>query len=1137
MEYHKILHNSVEIKTIGQLLRKDASIFFNSKVEDFCEYKAADNKTNLERIYKTYIGNEAIINNNKPLADRLLKPGVMLVIPKNKANKIGLFLEGGIRNNPMSDLAFKAQALADLERDKKYERVEIPQLLSRQQGFIQSKYPEVSVWIWCRALSNDQTDNMEGQLIDVSPFIKSITTNVAGENGGNFTISLPPLVCWQDKKQFWSVPKNSIKYFKNENRVNYLSSINLYNQSEYRQINLPLSLGTDFASKFLNRNQFLFHNIIKSNDIVFIRFETLKMEERDRISSELEIALSNQALPGKIYDMIGLVDSNTQAMNFGSLNINTTISGRDLTKILIEDGSYFFPTEYAQIGVEVSSATKKRLTLRLPHTGQLYFLQFWKMPSIEDCLKFVFNNLTSIKIVPDTVFQYYKDNLSFKGIDDEEKNQQNQDNIRKKQALKRECLNLIKSIRFNREMTLVEEEELLKIDSIFDLFVNYITKAYKENLAIQGKGIMPSFVYNGIQVNLLNQLSSSTFSNIYVTKDNFYCDLDNEDLELLLKAIDYIAMTVTEHIFQRSLEKSSGIWSIINLNIDPNVSERIVVDASIATTNGSILNYVKKICRSPFIDFLGDTYGDQYYFTVRVPPFDRRSYISLLSGSYFTKEDSGSLSGQTVIGDVAIITIKDDVVMSESLTMNESEIYTWYQLTPKHLYFGTYKYLAMIYLPIKGFQEYIDIWGSKPYQIEHNYMPYNPNLLEEKPIISSEIEKQTYLDLKYLIETHAYLPFTRKGNIVIAGGDRRIKRGGFIRYQPTHEIYYVDGVQHNYSVDDAGLLNRTTVVQVSRGMVEDYIKGVDIDGTTYSYFDIINTNIDFTKTKQQTRTVKEKITPTTAIVTPKREQDSNTTSPIAGATATEQPTATTSHASKKFINILKSSRGEDFRPIRYRDGSKALKSGQKKLLYTIGYGHQILDSELGKYTALYKMSKAEAEAILDKDIKERNYIVSKTFPNVNQNEFDAIFDFVFNTCKSAEGFHKTYSKLIKAIKTYLSNQTKENLRTLGSLWMKTAITVDGKISDGLNGKEGLVGRRRRQFELFANNQKIYTDKFFTNTTEKFITEVEIAEEQVNIKTITETVFDRDNILSDMKVNPKVFNFFLRGSQFGYEQSE
>lgn len=79
----------------------------------------------------------------------------------------------------------------------------------------------------------------------------------------------------------------------------------------------------------------------------------------------------------------------------------------------------------------------------------------------------------------------------------------------------------------------------------------------------------------------------------------------------------------------------------------------------------------------------------------------------------------------------------------------------------------------------------------------------------------------------YLVESNIYLPFTRKGSITLPYGDRRIKKGTFVRFKPTGEIFYVDSVTNNLSCGNTSV-DRTTTINVSRGMVEKYIKGVEI---------------------------------------------------------------------------------------------------------------------------------------------------------------------------------------------------------------------------------------------------------------------------------------------------------------------
>ena len=1115
MEYYEIIHTSSEIATVGELLRKPASIFFGIEILEFLNFRTTNNgDNNLDRITNFYDEIDEEINAGKPYDKMTLKIGTILIVPKEKASKTALFLEGGIKTKGIFNKVFKASALAKLEKDigysKKYTNYSYLSKNYNEEG-LKSEHPDISVWIWCRSLSNASSPDMTGQLIDISPFVRSINTNVAGDTGGNFSITLPPIHCAQDDNGLWYIPDTTLSYFKNQDgRLNYISNSNLFSDDS-----------------FFTFNWLLFHTIIKANDVVFIRFETLKIEERDRITSELKIALSEAVLPGKIYDMIGLVDSNNQQINFGVPDALTTITGRDLTKILIEDGSYFFPTEFAGVGIDVSSATEDRRSLRLPNTGALVFLSSFASPSIEDCLKFVLNNLTSIKVVPDSLFQYYDDNLSFQQIEPQQ--QQNQNRLKKQEIFKESCLFIIETIRRNRELSYSLEEQNYVLQ-IFETLNIYITRAYSQKLAIAGLGIIPPFIDLGKQVKRLNEIPTLIFDDLFVLDDTkTYYRLDNLDIELILKIIDYVAVTfeiIQNGSFERSLSKSKGIMSIVNLNIDPSIANRQVIDSSLATANGSILNYIRKICQRPFVEFFGDTYGDKYHFTVRKPPFDRESYAYLAKipvtnvelkkqFSDIGKEISGP---KTVLVEIEFETnnhvfIEVQEVISESLAMNDSEIYTWYQITPQNLQFGQGNDIALAYLPIKGFQEYIDIWGNKPYQIQHNYSPYNPNLLQENPNLLSEIEKQTYLDLVYMIESTAYLPFTRKGTITIAGGNRTLKKGNFVQYY-TGEMFYVEAVQHSYSVDVYGVISRSTTIQVSRGMIQAFIRGVEQNGTLYSYFNIINAELDLSQTKiankiENTEVVKKKIKEALA--------------DVPGLTLKNQPTATATKVSKAFIERLKGVGGEDFRSSPYADEAGLTKVSETPKVYTIGYGHQIMSFEKNKYISSYNMSRVEAQTLLEQDVTEREYIVNRAFPNVNQNQFDAIFSFVYNTCKTLAGFNgKQFRQFREAIKLYLQEPNLKNLSSLRAIWINQSITARGRVSIGL------INRRTKEFNLFANNEQLSDTVSFFVKTDEVLVETEVTNETIST---TYTEIDRQKILSNLKVNPKVFNFFLRGGQF------
>lgn len=272
---------------------------------------------------------------------------------------------------------------------------------------------------------------------------------------------------------------------------------------------------------------------------------------------------------------------------------------------------------------------------------------------------------------------------------------------------------------------------------------------------------------------------------------------------------------------------AAGIWQIVKLNIDTSIVKRRISDSSISMNQGSLLNYANKVCQQPFVEFFGDTYGDQYHFIARKPPFDLSGYSSLFT-----------------------LTIDHNNVISESLGFNNDEIYSWYQLLP---FAGLFESNVQTqYMPAIFFPEYAEVWGSKPLVVQSNY--YDRQKFNEQD--SDTILENCFKDLKFIIETHCYLPFTRKGVIVI-NQDRRIKRGMGIRYTATGEIYYVDSVAHSYNVTETET-SRFTTLYVSRGMVEKYINGIEFDGTVYSYFNIVNfgekfkqiktTNTDWSKT-------------------------------------------------------------------------------------------------------------------------------------------------------------------------------------------------------------------------------------------------------------------------------------------------
>jgi len=249
-------------------------------------------------------------------------------------------------------------------------------------------------------------------------------------------------------------------------------------------------------------------------------------------------------------------------------------------------------------------------------------------------------------------------------------------------------------------------------------------------------------------------------------------------------------------------KKAVGIWQIIKLVADQYSLSQNINDATIAFSQGSLLNYVQKVVQAPWLQFFGDTVGDQYYFQCRKEPFDFEGYQKL----------------------PIIKNIQQNEVLSDELAWFSGEVYSWYQIIPRGSFMGEQN-LMFAYVKAVFFEEYAEIWGSKPNTQVSNYVNFNK--IDE----DNKMFKKAVADLRYMVESNAYLPFTRQGSITISG-DNSIRRGYKIYYEPTGEFFYVDAVTQNYTVGENGP-SFVTTLQVSRGVIKTEFQ---------NYFNLINFN-------------------------------------------------------------------------------------------------------------------------------------------------------------------------------------------------------------------------------------------------------------------------------------------------------
>ena len=291
-----------------------------------------------------------------------------------------------------------------------------------------------------------------------------------------------------------------------------------------------------------------------------------------------------------------------------------------------------------------------------------------------------------------------------------------------------------------------------------------------------------------------------------------------------------------------------GIWQIVKLVLDSDVANLRIRNAATSLQQGSLINFFQKVCQQPLVEFFGDTYGDQYYFVVRRPPFDKE-------GMKKTMDAQGLFNNGERTETRTIYDIYENDIVNSNISFNNQNIYSWYQYFPIYE-LGSPSDLEFI-IPAILFPEYAAIWGSRSLVIRSQYRDFrNPIISDESK--NGEKSEQGDLevshcirDLKYLIESNCYNPFVRQGTITILG-NRKIKRGVFIRVFWNSllcpEIFYVENVSQNYSVGLGGV-NRTTTLTLSHGMLSDYIFDNTIDSVklmgdgntnTVSYFNIID---------------------------------------------------------------------------------------------------------------------------------------------------------------------------------------------------------------------------------------------------------------------------------------------------------
>lgn len=393
-DFYSYTHKDRSVTTIEQFISTNnlLSIGRDLDKEELLNYPGNSSTSNKERILKEY-SKEELAEYNKSNQLTLLKIGTILLIPYSKINREAIFGE----NNALLTEEFEtflADKYEELATDSAYFPVSRLNFTGKYIGINKKLFPNFTVWLWSRALTENTSDEeAKGQLIDLTPFISELTTSV--NQGGTFSFNLAPLIGEYDISRGWQIKEDSLLSFKQNNGkdFNFVSKGDLLKRVKGN----------------FQKNDFYFERIIRENDLVFIRFETLQNEIKERLNEKKynkDFTIPYTELQNKIYDMIGLVDKCLPSTDFEGNSVSISVQGRDLNKVLIEDGCIFTPLDFLPGKSFTFSEQDKRLEKRI--NGRLANLGTYLDRTIHYSLQFVINALSNMGVVPGEIFDGYK---------------------------------------------------------------------------------------------------------------------------------------------------------------------------------------------------------------------------------------------------------------------------------------------------------------------------------------------------------------------------------------------------------------------------------------------------------------------------------------------------------------------------------------------------------------------------------------------------------------------------------------------------------------------------------------------------------------------------------------------------------
>lgn len=209
--------------------------------------------------------------------------------------------------------------------------------------------------------SFDNVD-LEYEIIDLTPYCIDVQTGVT-TFGGKWVIQLPPILAKLVKKSEKDIQWEILGDVLINNFTDNPMNTNYYIKSNVRY-DFPGNIFTTVDEiKEGNKIGWYFEKIINFNDVIVIKFDEPFKNTKTIGNSKFDPENPD------MFDMIGLVDSISVKEQISENNFDVMIvaEGRDFSKLIIEDGAYFYPNAFT-VGVrpkfdENQQQTKEELKI------------------------------------------------------------------------------------------------------------------------------------------------------------------------------------------------------------------------------------------------------------------------------------------------------------------------------------------------------------------------------------------------------------------------------------------------------------------------------------------------------------------------------------------------------------------------------------------------------------------------------------------------------------------------------------------------------------------------------------------------------------------------------------------------------